>query len=211
MEKLNLKAETEITFNWKEKKLDISTNLAWEYEKAFRSGYQFPFCLPAIPAFQFRIGLKSSLYFKITIGIQSVFEMDKDKFTINVNPYIDLSVGTKIEIVAEIGLFTGFLDAYGGISGTMLDAKAQVKEYFYLLKGYLEFYSAVNVYALRFRIYVEVVVKINLIFYSIKIKNVIYDKAFGADKPFYEAFYYIKVSFKGQLLDEAKDANKYIK
>ena len=113
MEKLHLKAETEITFNWKERKLDVNTNLAWDYDKTFRIGWQFPFCIPAIPVLQFRIGIKVSLYFKITVGIQIIFEMDKDKFSINVNPYIDLSVGVKCDVTAEVGLFSAFFDAYG--------------------------------------------------------------------------------------------------
>ena len=100
MEELHIKAETEITFEWG-KKVEASPNLAWNYGKTIKLGWQFPFCLPLLPDIKFKIGIKFQLYFKATIGFQINFKSEKDdsgdwNTDFDLNFIIDFSIGIKM-------------------------------------------------------------------------------------------------------------------
>jgi hypothetical protein len=213
-EEYNLNAESEVTIEWG-KKVEANTNLAWDYDKTLKIGWQFPFTIPAIPIFQFRIGIKAQIYFKITIGIQISFSAEKKeekkekKVNFDINPFGEISVGVKMDITAEVGAYTGFLDAYAGIEGTLLDAKIQIKEYYYLLKGYLDFYVNVLVRCLQFRIYAEILIQIKLIFYTLKVRQKLYEESFGLQYPALNLYYYIKLNFFGQKMEEKKGIDSW--
>ena len=79
MADLGLKAETEIKFNlenWSE--ISINNNFVWELKKEIKAGWQHPFCFPAVPIFQIRVGFKYSVYFRLSIGLQVTFENKDD-------------------------------------------------------------------------------------------------------------------------------------
>ena len=206
MDDLHMKSETEITFELG-KKFEANTNLAWDYDQTFKFGWQFPFCLPAIPCIQFRIGIKVEIYFKITIGLQISFKVDKEnkeeaEIDFNINPFLETSVGIKLDITAQVGAFTGFIDASAGIDGTLLDAKAEIKLYFYLLKGNFDFYVSIKISCLQFRVYADVIVRIWVIFHTFIIKKSLFEKSFGLNSPLVHIYYYLKKDFNGQVLEE---------
>ena len=207
MDEYHLKAETEISFEWG-KKVEANTNLAWEWDKTLKLGWQFPFCLPVLPAIQFRIGIKIELYFKITVALQLNFKAEKEndqwKDSLDLNFIVDLSFGIKMDVTAQVGAFFGFLSAYGGIDGTLLEAKVQVKFSVYIFRTYYEFYVALTISCLKFRIYAEALVKISLIFHTIKIKKTLYEKLFGLESPVLYLYYYVKLDFFCQVMDEKK-------
>jgi hypothetical protein len=206
MEKLHLEAETEITFSFKDRKFAISTKAGWKYEKSIKFGWQFPFSFPVVPFVQIRIGIKVELGFKIEIGIQMDFKYEKGEPDFVISFYVTFTIGLRLSVTAEAGVFTGFLDAYAGVEGILLDATAQAKFYVYFNKLYYEFYTNFRISALQFRVYVEVLVNIWLVFYTIKIKKSLYDKSFGLTTPKFNAYYYVKLNFKSQVLQESNDA-----
>ena len=112
----------------------------------------------------------------------------------------------RLSVTAEAGVFTGFLDVYAGVEGVLLDVTAQFKFYVYFNKLYYEFYTNFRISALQFRIYVEVLVQIFLVFYTIKIKKSLYDKSYGLTTPLLNMYYYVKLNFKSQVLEESNEA-----
>ena len=64
----------------------------------------------------------------------------------------------------------------------------------------------IRISALQFRIYVEVLVRIFLVFYTIKIKKTLFEQSFGLTTPLLNMYYYVKLSFKNQVLQESHDA-----
>ena len=206
MEELHLSAETEITFSFKDRKVAISTKAGWKYEKSIKFGWQFPFSFPVVPFIQIRIGIKVELGFKIEIGIQMDFKYEKGEPDFVISFYVTFSIGLKLSVTAEAGVYTGFLDVYAGIEGVLLDVSAQFRFFVYFNKLYYEFYTNFRISALQFRVYVEVVVNIWLVFYTITIKKSLYDKSFGLTTPLFNAYYYVKLNFKSQVLEESNDA-----
>ena len=141
MEELHLSAETEITFSFKERKFAVSTKAGWEYEKSIKFGWQFPFSFPAVPFVQIRIGIKVQLGFKIGIGIQMDFKYENNKPDFVISFYVTFTIGLRLSVTAEAGVFTGFLDVYAGVEGVLLDVTAQFRFYVYFNKLYYEFYT----------------------------------------------------------------------
>ena len=47
--------------------------------------------------------------------------------------------------------------------------------------------------------------QIKLIFWTIKIKKSLLDKSFGLTTPLFNAYYYVKLNFKSQVLQESSD------
>ena len=203
MEDAHVKAETEITFDLSKKQFDINTNLAWDYDKTIKAGWQFPFHLPAIPIIQFRIGIKFAIYFRIVIGVKINFQYKDGETDFDIIPNIGLTVGVKLDITAEVGAYAGFINVYAGIQGTLLDAKAEVKLEQYQLKGYSDFYSGITISCLQFRVYAEAEVKI----FWVRVKKTFFDQSYGLTKPLLSLYYYVRLSFDGQVLDEKKDAS----
>lgn len=189
MADLGLKAETEIKFNlenWSE--ISINNNFAWELKKEIKAGWQHPFCFPAVPIFQIRVGFKYSVYFRFSIGLQVTFENKDDtgpELTIKVN--IEIGVGAKFDAVAEGGLYTGIVNVYGGLSGTLLDAKLEAKLSIFIIDGFNDFYTDISINALQFRLYVEG--EIDLWIWSVK--KVLWEETFGLTEPLFTAYYYI--------------------
>ena len=189
--------------------MEVNTNLAWEWDKTFKIGWQFPFYFAVLPALQFRIGIKIQLSLKITIGLQINFKKEKEndiwKEQLDLNFIVDISFGIRMDVTAQVGFFTGFLDVYGGIDGTLLEAKVQVKFSVYIFRGHYEFYAALTISCLQFRIYAEVLVQIDLWFYTIKLKKNLYERVFGLDSPALYLYYYVKLDFWSQVMDEKKE------
>jgi hypothetical protein len=209
MEKLHLEAETEITFSFKDRKFAISTKAGWKYEKSIKFGWQFPFSFPVVPFIQIRIGIKAELGFKIEIGIQMDFKYEKGEPDFVISFYVTFSIGLKLSVTAEAGIYTGFLNAYAGVQGVLLDATAQFRFFVYFNKLYYEFYTNFSISALQFRVYVEVLVQIKLIFWTVKIKKSLFDKNYGLTTPIVNVYYYVKLNFKRQVLEEDKDARRW--
>ena len=206
MEELHLKAETEITFSFKERKFAVSTHAGWEYEKSIEFGWQFAFCFPVVPFVQMRIGIKVKLGFKIGIGIQLIFKYENNQPDFTISFYVTFSIGLKLAVTAEAGVYTGFLDVYAGVEGILLDVTCQFRFYVYFNKLCYEFYTNFRISALQFRIYVEVLVQIWLVFYTVKIKKTLYDQSYGLTTPLLNMYYYVKLNFKSQVLQESHDA-----
>ena len=206
MEKLHLEAETEITFSFKDRQFGISTKGGWSYDITLKFGWQFPFYFPAVPFLQIRVGIKVELGFKIEIGIQMDFKYEDNKADFVISFYITFSIGLKLSVTAEAGMYTGFIDVYAGVQGILLDATAQFRFYVYFNKLYYEFYTNFRISSLQFRIYVEVLVQVKLIFWTIKTKKTLYDQSFGLTTPLLNIYYYVKLNFKSQVLQESKDA-----
>ena len=135
------------------------------------------------------------------------FKYENDEADFVISFYITFRIGLKLSVTAEAGLFTGFLDAYAGIEGVLLDVSAQFRFFVYFNKLYYEFYTNFRISALQFRIYVEVLVQIKLIFWTIKIKKTLYEKSFGLTTPLLNIYYYVKLNFKSQVLQESSDAS----
>ena len=207
VEDAHVKAETEITFDLSKKQFDIKANFAWDYDKTIKAGWQFPFSLPAIPIIQFRIGIKFAIYFRIVIGVKINFQYKDGETDFDIIPNIGLTVGVKLDITAEVGAYAGFINVYAGIQGTLLDAKAEVKLEQYQLKGYSDFYSGITISALQFRVYAEVEIKVELVFWTIRYKKTFFDQSYGLTKPLLSLYYYVRLSKDGQVLDEKKDAS----
>ena len=206
MEELHLSAETEITFSFKDRQFGISTKGGWSYDITLKFGWQFPFYFPAVPFLQIRVGIKVELGFKIEIGIQMDFKYDNGDMDFVISFYVTFSIGLKLSVTAQAGLFTGFLDAYAGIEGVLLDVTAQFRFFVYFNKLYYEFYTNFRISALQFRVFVEVVLQIKLIFWTIKIKKTLLEEKFGLKTPLFNAYYYVKLNFKSQVLQESSDA-----
>ena len=209
MEELHLSAETEITFSFKDRQFGMSTKAGWSYEKSIKFGWQFPFSFPVVPFIQIRIGIKVELGFKIEIGIQMDFKYENDEADFVISFYITFSIGIKLSVTAEVGVYTGFLDVYAGVQGVLLDATAQLRFFIYYNKLYLEFYTSFRITALQFRVYIEVLMQIWLIFYTIKIKKSLFDESYGLTTPVVNVYYYVKINFKGQVLEESSDARRW--
>ena len=64
----------------------------------------------------------------------------------------------------------------------------------------------IRISALQFRIYVEVLVQIWLVFYTVKIKKTLYDQSYGLTTPLLDMYYYVKLSFKNKVLQDSNDA-----
>ena len=206
MEELHLAAESEITFSFKERKFAVTTKAGWEYEKSVKFGWQFPFCFPAVPLIQIRIGIKVQLGFTIGIGIQMDFKYENNKPDFAISFYVTFTIKLRLSVTAEAGVYTGFLDVYAGVEGILLDVTAQFRFYVYFNKLYYEFYTNFRISALQFRIYVEVLVQIWLVFYTVKIKKTLYDQSYGLTTPLLNMYYYVKLNFKSQVLEESSDA-----
>ena len=206
LEKIHFEAETEITFSFKERKFAISTKANWKYEKSIKIGWQFPFSFPVVPFIQIRIGIKAELGFKIEIGIQMDFKYEKGEADFVISFYITFSLGIKLSVTAEAGIYTGFLDAYAGVQGVLLDATAQLRFFIYYNKLYLEFYTNFRITALQFRVYIEVLIQIWLIVYTIKTRKTLFDESYGLTTPVVNVYYYVKLNFKSQVLQESSDA-----
>ena len=209
MEELHLEAETEISFSFKERKFALSTKVNWKYEKSLKIGWQFPFSFPVVPFIQIRIGIKAELGFKIEIGIQMDFKYEKGEADFVISFYITFSMGIKLSVTAEAGIYTGFIDAYAGVQGVLLDATAQLRFFIYYNKLYLEFYTNFRITALQFRVYVEVLVEANLIVWKIRYKKTLFDESYGLTTPVVNVYYYVKLNFKGQVLEESSDARRW--
>jgi hypothetical protein len=132
------------------------------------------------------------------------YENNKPDFVISF--YVTFAIGLRLSVTAEAGVYAGFLAAYAGVEGVLLDVTAQFRFYVYFNKLYYEFYTNFRISALQFRVYVEVVVNIWLVFYTITIKKSLYDKSFGLTTPLLNMYYYVKLSFKNQVLQESHDA-----
>ena len=205
-EDLHIEAETEITFSFKDRQFGISTKGGWSYDITLKFGWQFPFYFPAVPFLQIRVGIKVELGFKIEIGIQMDFKYENDEADFVISFYVTFRIGLKLSVTAQAGLFTGFLDAYAGIEGVLLDVSAQFRFFVYFNKLYWEFYTNFRISALQFRVFVEVVLQIKLIFWTIKIKKTLLEYSFGLKTPLFNAYYYVKLNFKSQVLQESSDA-----
>ena len=48
--------------------------------------------------------------------------------------------------------------------------------------------------------------QIKLIFWTIKIKKTLLEESFGLKTPLFNAYYYVKLNFKSQVLQESSDA-----
>ena len=206
MEELHLSAETEITFSLADRSFGMSTKVGWSYEKSVKFGWQFPFSFPVVPFIQIRIGIKAELGFKIEIGIQMDFKYEKGEADFVISFYITFSMGIKLSVTAEAGIYTGFIDAYAGVQGVLLDATAQLRFFIYYNKLYLEFYTNFRITALQFRVYVEVLVEANLIVWKIRYKKTLFDESYGLTTPVVNVYYYVKLNFKSQVLQESSDA-----
>ena len=206
LEKIHFEAETEITFSFKERKFAISTKAGFKFEKSLKMGWQFPFSFPVVPFIQIRIGIKAELGYKLEIGIQMDFKYEKGEADFVISFYVTFSIGIKLSVTAEAGIYTGFLDAYAGVQGILLDATAQFRFFVYFNKVYYEFYTNFRIAALQFRVYVEVLVQIKLIFWTIKIRKSLFDQSYGLTTPVFNAYYYVKLNFKSQVLEESSDA-----
>ena len=209
MEKIHFEAETEITFSFKERKFAISTKAGFKFEKSLKMGWQFPFSFPVVPFIQIRIGIKVELGFKIEIGIQMDFKYEKGEADFVISFYVTFSIGIKLSVTAEAGIYTGFIDAYAGVQGVLLDATAQLRFFIYYNKLYLEFYTNFRITALQFRVYVEVLVEANLIVWKIRYKKTLFDESYGLTTPVVNVYYYVKLNFKGQVLEESSDARRW--
>ena len=134
------------------------------------------------------------------------FKYENDEADFVISFYVTFTIGLRLSVTAEAGVFTGFLDVYAGVEGVLLDVTAQFRFYVYFNKLYYEFYTNFRISSLQFRIYVEVLVQIPLIFWTIKIKKTLYEKSFGLTTPLLNIYYYVKLNFKSQVLQESKDA-----
>ena len=75
------------------------------------------------------------------------------------------------------------------------------------MKGYSDFYSGITISALQFRVYAEVEIKVELVFWTIRYKKTFFDQSYGLTKPLLSLYYYVRLSKDGQVLDEKKDAS----
>ena len=134
------------------------------------------------------------------------FKYEKGEADFVISFYVTFSIGIKLSVTAEAGIYFGFLDAYAGVQGILLDATAQFRFFVYFNKVYYEFYTNFRIAALQFRVYVEVLVQIKLIFWTIKIRKSLFDQSYGLTTPIFNAYYYVKLNFKSQVLEESSDA-----
>ena len=112
----------------------------------------------------------------------------------------EVSGGLKLDVVGEIGIGCWLARFYGGISGTLVEAKVGITFNIHLNKNQLDLHITLTVYTLKFRVYVETEVK--LVFYTIK--KVFFEKEFGIKEPVLEAYYYIIFNWYGEKLASDK-------
>jgi hypothetical protein len=210
MKELHIASQSEITFSFKERKFALSTKVGWKYEKSIKFGWQFPFTFPSVPCIQVRIGIKIQLGFTIAIGIQIDIKYEKNKADFVISFYVTFTIGLRLSITAEAGAFTGVVSAYAGIEGVLLDVTAQFKFYVYFNKLYYEFYPSFTITALQFRVYIEGLIEINLLFHKIRVKKVFFEKGYGLTTPLMTIYYYVKLNFKSQVLEEKKESKLYL-
>ena len=102
-------------------------------------GWQFPFSFPVVPFIQIRIGIKAELGYKLEIGFQMDFKYEKGEADFVISFYVTFSIGIKLSVTAEAGIYFGFLDAYAGVQGILLDATAQFRFLYILTKFIMSF------------------------------------------------------------------------
>jgi len=202
LEDLHVNIETEIKLDFFEGSFAINNNFAFDYTQDISTGWQYPFAFPAFPIAQFRVGIKVAAYFRFVVGLMISFSLDKENgFGVEVMFNVEVYFGLKLDIVGEIGLYGGIASIYGGISGTLLDAKFQMKIHLYFVGGYVDAFMSLSINALQFRAYVETQVKI----LWWKVKVVLLEKTFGLKQPLLNIFIYTRKDWSGQRLEGDKN------
>ena len=149
LEKWKVSVETEIKFDLENLTLSIKTSGKKELGKDGHFGYQYPLYFPAFPLFQFRFGFKFEIYIKFIFGIELLLDASKkDGLSADFRVLLDFSVGVKVNVRAEIGLFSGFLNVYGGVEGTIFDARAGIRFFLSVKDGYVDLYIVRELYFL---------------------------------------------------------------
>ena len=195
----HVKLETEIKFDITDlSNTEINTNLGWEYMKELKAGIQMPITFPLIPVIEFRFGFKFAFFIKIKALLVISFKFSDYSLAIYLN--FEVSGGLKLDVVGEIGIGCWLARFYGGISGTLVEAKVGITFNIHLNKNQLDLHITLTVYTLKFRVYVETEVK--LVFYTIK--KVFFEKEFGIKEPVLEAYYYIIFNWYGEKLASDK-------
>ncbi len=191
MEKLGIKAESEVklnVMNWSE--FAINNNLAFEKKKEIKGGWQHPFVFPPVPVFQLRVGFKFTVYIRFSVTLTISFQNSEEsgfKFALDLK--FEVGAGVKFDGVAEVGLYTGIVNIYGGLSGTLFDAKVEAKFYICWIELYFDFYVDISINALQFRVYVEG----ELDLWVYRVKSVIWEELFGLTDPLYTASYFVRL------------------
>ena len=201
LDELHINIETEIKLDFFKGSFAINNNFAIDNTQDISAGWQYPFAFPAFPIAQFRIGIKVAAYFRYVFGLMISLSLNKENgFGVEVMVYAEIYFGLKLDIIGEIGLYGGIASIYGGIAGTILDAKFQIKLQICYVGGYIDAFMSLSLNALQFRVYVETQVKI--LWWKVKI--VLLEKTFGLTQPLLNIYLYTRKNFAGQRIDGDK-------
>ena len=197
-EKWKVSVETEIKFDLENLTLSIKTSGKKEWGKDGHFGYQYPLYFPAFPLFQFRFGFKFEIYIKFIFGIELLLDASKkDGLSADFRVLLEFSVGVKVNVRAEIGLFSGFLNVCGGVEGTIFDARAGIRIYLSVKDGYADLYIYFQLNSFLFKIFIEVQVKV--VFWKIRI--VLYEKEFSFLKnPLFQCSFFIRFNWHEEYI-----------
>jgi len=149
MKNAKFSVETQITYefkNWSNWEIKIKTNAAKEWGWDEHTSYQFPIVFAAFPAFQLRFGIKIELYVKLKIGIEIGLNLKmvngNFKPSFDISLIIDFSLGIKVNVLAEVGLYGGVAFLIGGIKGTLADINSGLR----ILINFVDKYTNLYIY-----------------------------------------------------------------
>ena len=125
----------------------------------------------------------------------------KDGLSADFRVLLDFSVGVKVNVRAEIGLFSGFLNVYGGVEGTIFDARAGIRFFLSVKDGYVDLYIYFQLNSFLFKIFIEVQVKV--VFWKIRI--VLYENEFSFLKnPLFQCSFFIRFNWHEEYIQPIK-------
>ena len=189
---------------------DIHVVLKSELHKDKKWGTECIMSFPSFPLFQLKIGIRFEIGFTISIGVEGTFTRDeKEGYSFGFKVLVEFEIYAKLIAYAQAGLFVGKeklgMSVYGGIDGTILDARTGFKLYIYLTKNENEFYLYFNLYIFQARAYIETKVKILFVNW----KETIVEKKFGMTTPIIGLGLYFKYNYYGEVIEkrEIKDIN----
>ena len=198
MQKAKISLESEITYefkNWSNWEKKIKTNAAKEWGWDDHASYQFPIVFAAFPALQFRFGIKIELYVKLKIGIEIALNLKmvngNFKPSLDISLLIDFSLGIKVNVFAEVGLYGGVASLRGGIEGTLADVKLGLRILINFVDKYTDIYIYILFNAFRFTVYIVEEVDFKIWKGSAKLVDI----SFGMDKPLFECSFLIRFNF----------------
>ena len=210
MEEVEKSVEVDLEFTIKNWQIyfNLKITAKLEYGDDKKWGVETIIAFPAFPLFQIRIGIRFEIGFKITAGAEFTLKRDeKDGFGAQFKILIEFEVYAKLIAYAQAGIYLGKepfeVSVYGGVDGTIIEARAGFKLYFYIGKNEMEVFIYLQLYTFTFRAYIEAKAKL---FGFIDWKKPLFDKRFGMTTPIGELGLYIKYNYYGEVIARKETA-----